>query len=298
MAGLREIQSRIKSIQDTRKITSAMYMISSTKLRKAKQDLEDTEPYFYALQSTVDRILRHLPEMEHIYFEKPEQKRTKIGLLVVTGDKGLAGAYNHNVLKLAQAFLDNTETQVQLFVVGELGRQYFAGLHVPIQENFQETAQNPTFSRARWITGNLLEKYHAGELDEIHVIYTRMENGMQSVAEDKMVLPLKRPDLSGIPMDVPQEEFFLVPSAEEAVDTIVPNFTTGFVYGALVESFCSEQNARMMAMQAATDNADQLLHDLGIMYNRARQAAITQEITEVSSGALALRRSKEKERNA
>ena len=124
MAGLREIQSRIKSIQDTRKITNAMYMISSTKMKKAKQALEATEPYFYTLQSTIARILRHLPEMEHMYFEKPEVKRTRIGLLVITGDKGLAGAYNHNILNLAQKFLDNTENHVKLFIVGELGRQY------------------------------------------------------------------------------------------------------------------------------------------------------------------------------
>lgn len=287
MAGLREIQSRIKSIQDTRKITNAMYMISSTKMKKAKQELEATEPYFYTLQATVDRIMRHLPEMEHIYFEKPDVKRTKIGLLVVTGDKGLAGAYNHNVLKLAQQFLDDADNEVQLFVVGELGRQYFAGRHIHLQENFQFTAQNPTFSRARWISETMLEKYRLGELDELHVIYTRMENSITSVAEDKRLLPLKRPSMANIPMDVYQEEFFLIPSAEEAVDTIIPNYITGFIYGALVESFCSEQNARMMAMEAATGNADELLHDLRIIYNRARQAAITQEITEVCSGARA-----------
>lgn len=292
MAGLREIQSRIKSIQDTRKITSAMYMISSTKMKKAKKDLEATEPYFYTLQGTVDRILRHLPEMEHIYFEKPDVPRTKIGLLVVTGDKGLAGAYNHNVLKLAQQFLDEKTRYVELFVVGELGRQYFAGKHIPLQENFQYTAQNPTFGRARWISETMLEKYKSGELDELHVIYTRMENSMTSVAEDKMLLPLKRPSMANVPMDVYQEEFFLIPSAEEAVDTIIPNYITGFIYGALVESFCSEQNARMMAMEAATNNADELLHDLTIMYNRARQAAITQEITEVCGGAKAQKQKK------
>lgn len=292
MAGLREIQSRIKSIQDTRKITSAMYMISSTKLKKAKKELEATEPYFYTLQGTVDRILRHLPEMEHIYFEKTGVERTRIGLLVVTGDKGLAGAYNHNVLKMAQKFLDDADNEVELFVVGELGRQYFTARHVPIQENFQYTAQHPTFNRARWITETMLEKYHSGELDELHVIYTRMENSMQSVTEDKMLLPLRRPSMANIPMDVYQEEFFMIPSDKEAVDIIIPNYITGFIYGALVESFCSEQNSRMMAMEAATDNADELLHDLRIMYNRARQAAITQEITEVSSGARAQKKKK------
>lgn len=289
MAGLREIQSRMKSIEDTRKITNAMYMISSTKMRKAKQALEATEPYFYTLQSTIERILRHLPEMEHKYFEKPDSKRNKIGLLVITGDKGLAGAYNHNILKMAQQFLDNRENQVQLFVVGELGRQYFTSRHIPVQESFQYTVQNPTFSRARWISEVLLDKYGSGELDEIHVIYTRMENSMVSIPEDKRLLPIRRPNLANIPADVYQEEFFLIPSAKEAVDTIIPNYITGFIYGALVEAFYTVHHARMVAMEAATGNADALLHDLRIMYNRARQAAITQEITEVCSGARAQR---------
>lgn len=287
MAGLREIQSRIKSIQDTRKITNAMYMISSTKMKKAKLALEATEPYFYTLQSTIARILRHLPEMEHLYFEKPEVKRTRIGLLVITGDKGLAGAYNHNILNLAQKFLDNTEKHVKLFVVGELGRQYFTARNIPIEENFRYTVQSPNFNRARWISEKILDQYRAGELDEFHVIYTRMENSMQSIPEDKMLLPIERPSLAHIPADVYQEEFFLIPSAEEAVDTIIPNYITGFIYGALVQAFYTVHNARMTAMEAATNNADELLRELKIMYNRARQAAITQEITEVCSGAKA-----------
>ena len=291
MAGLREIQNRIKSIQDTRKITNAMYMISSTKMRKAKQDLENTEPYFYTLQSMMARLLRHLPDVSHMYFEKEEKEeldhQKKVGLLVITGDKGLAGAYNHNVLKLAQEFLDDQDQWAELFVVGELGRQYFTGQHVPIQENFQFTAQNPTFSRARWIAETLLEKFQSGELDEIQVIFTRMENSMSSVAEVRKMLPMDRPPMPQIPMDVYHEEFFAVPDAQTVVDSIVPNYISGFIYSALVESFCSEQNARMQAMESATNNADELLHDLSIMYNRARQAAITQEITEVCSGARA-----------
>ena len=281
MAGLREIQNRIKSIQDTRKITNAMYMISSTKMRKAKQDLENTEPYFYTLQSMMARLLRHLPDVSHMYFEKEEKEeldhQKKVGLLVITGDKGLAGAYNHNVLKLAQEFLDDQNQWAELFVVGELGRQYFTGQHVPIQENFQFTAQNPTFSRARWIAETLLEKFQSGELDEIQVIFTRMD----------------RPPMPQIPMDVYHEEFFAVPDAQTVVDSIVPNYISGFIYSALVESFCSEQNARMQAMESATNNADELLHDLSIMYNRARQAAITQEITEVCSGARAQKNKKQ-----
>lgn len=296
MAGLREIQSRIKSIQDTRKITSAMYMISSTKMQKARKELESTETYFYTLQSTVDRILRHLPEMEHIYIENQGVQRKKVGLLVISGDKGLAGNYNHNVLKMAQEFLDDKEREIQLFIVGELGRQYFAGRHVPIQQNFEYTVQNPSFDRARWITEKLLEPYRKGELDEIQVIYTRMSNNMEAVTETHRLLPLERPDIRNIPADVYQEEFLILPSVKEAVDAIVPNYLAGFVYGAMVESFCSEQSARMTAMNAATQNADELLRELSIMYNRARQAAITQEITEVCSGARAQKNKKKRVR--
>ena len=290
MAGLREIKSRIKSIEDTKKITSAMYMISSTKMKKARETLEETEPYFYMLQSTVERILRHIPsDMEHIYFGHPDVSQRKIGLLVITDDKGLAGSYNHNILRMAQNFLDQKENQVELFVVGELGRHYFATRRIPIQENFQYTVQNPTFNRARWISEILLERYRSGEINELHVLYTRMENGMQSVAEDEKVLPLERFSFAEVPVDVYHEDFLLLPSAEKAIDTIVPNAITGFIYGTLVQSYCAAQGARMMAMESATGNADDLLRELKIMYNRARQAEITQEITEVSSGAKAQR---------
>ena len=296
MAGLREIKARIRSIEDTRTITNAMYMISSTKMIKAKQALDATEPYFYMLQSTINRIIRHLPEMEHVYFEKPKVKRTKIGLLVITDDKGLAGAYNHNILRLAQSYLDNKENQVELFVVGELGRHYFLTRRIPIQENFRYTVQSPTFNRARWIAGNLMEKYVTGEIEELHVLYTRMENSFQSVTEDKLLLPILRPQKKDIPIDVRREDFKLAPSPAEAVDTIMPNYITGFIYGALVQSFYTVQHARMTAMDAAGKNASELLQDLKILYNRARQAAITQEITEVSSGAKSLKKNKKNNR--
>ncbi len=294
MAGLKEIQNRIRSIQDTRKITNAMYMISSTKLKKARADLEATEPYFYTLQAAIDRILRHMPELQNIYFEDPEKPHDKNGILLITGDKGLAGAYNHNVLKKAEEFLEDKSDTEEFYVVGELGRQYYNSRHVPIEQNFRFTAQNPTFDRARWIADTILERYLSGEVNEVHVIYTRMENSMVSVAEDKMLLPLPRPPKLNIPIDVYQEEFFMLPSVEEAIEAIVPNYITGFIYGALVESFCSEQHSRMMAMESATNNADDLLRSLEIMYNRARQAAITQEITEVCSGARAQKQSKKK----
>ena len=291
MANAREILSRMKSVQDTRKITNAMYLISSTKLKKSKKLLEETEPYFYSLQDLIRRILRHMPDVEHFYFnprkEIKEEDRVK-GLIVITGDKGLAGAYNHNVLKMAQEWMEQSKNH-RLYVVGELGRHYFEARHIQVEEQFHYTVQNPTMHRARLIYSTILEDYEEGRLDEVWIIYTQMINSMQMEAEMTELLPLKREDFSNIviPADIIQEEIQMVPSPSAVMDHVVPNYVTGFIFGALVESFCSEQNARMMAMQSASDNANAILNDLSIEYNRVRQAAITQEITEVISGAKA-----------
>lgn len=298
MANTKEIQSRMKSIQDTMKITNAMYMISSSKLKKSKKSLEETEPYFYTLQSTMSRILRHIPDIESIYFERrenksPEEKHT--GYIVVTADKGMAGAYNHNVLKVAEEHLQESSNPV-LFVLGELGRQYFERKKFPIEEQFHYTVQNPTLNRARNIAETILEWYQQERLDEVYIIYTRMVNAVQAEAEVLQLLPLKKADFKQsipIPIEVKQEELALLPTPEAVMERIVPDYIVGFVYGALVESYSSEQNSRMMAMQAATDSAREMLKELDILYNRARQAAITQEITEVIAGAKAQKKKKE-----
>ncbi len=296
MANAREIQSRIKSIQDTRKITNAMYLISSTKMKKSKKLLADTEPYFYTLQSLIHRILRHMPDTDHAYFnerkEIPQEQRER-GLLVITGDKGLAGSYNHNVLKLAQQWMGNREHN-HLYVVGELGRAHFESKKIPIEEQFHYTVQNPTMHRARNIASTLIEDFMEGKLDEVWILYTQMVNSMKTETRLEQLLPLKREDFGGlqVPTGVHLEEIRMVPSPEAVMEHVVPNYVTGFVFGALVESFCSEQNERMMAMQSASDNAASLLGELSVEYNRLRQAAITQEITEVVGGARAQRKKK------
>ncbi len=297
MANTKEIQSRMKSIQDTMKITNAMYMISSSKLKKSKKSLEDTEPYFYTLQSTMSRILRHIPDMESIYFDQRENKKPSerhTGYIVVTADKGMAGAYNHNVLKVAEEHLQQSDNPV-LFVLGELGRQYFEHKKFPIEEQFHYTVQNPTLNRARNIAETILEWYSQEKLDEVYIIYTRMVNAVQAEAEVLQLLPLKKADFSNqsIPIGVKMEELALLPTPEAVMNRIVPDYVVGFIYGALVESYSSEQNSRMMAMQAATDSAKEMLKELDILYNRARQAAITQEITEVIAGAKAQKKKKE-----
>lgn len=292
MASAKEIQSRMKSIQDTMKITSAMYMISSSKLKKAKKTLADTEPYFYSLQSAIGRVLRHMDDTEHRYFdERPEiePQDRKIGYIVVSADKGLAGAYNHNVFWIAEECMEKN-SRCQLFVLGEVGRQYFYKKDVDVDTNFRFTVQKPTMHRARVISEKMIAMYLEGQLDEVHIIYTRMVNAATMVAEKKQLLPLKKMAFATqaqLLADMHQEEIEMVPSADEVLNSIVPNYLRGMIYGCLVESYASEHNSRMMAMDAATSSAKDMLKDLSIKYNRVRQAAITQEITEVISGAKA-----------
>ncbi|MDY5883873.1 MAG: ATP synthase F1 subunit gamma [Roseburia sp.] len=297
MANTKEIQDRIKSINDTLKITNAMYMISSSKLKKSKKMLADTEPYFFTLQSEMSRILRHIPEVEDIYFKSTEDKpveELKVGYIVITADKGLAGSYNHNVLKLAEEHLSSHPNH-ELFVLGELGRHYFEQRGIEIQKQFHYTVQNPTLNRARNIAEEILELYRNEELDEVYIIYTSMINAIQEETQILQLLPLRKADFDvQIPVDIPREELALKPSPEAVMDRIVPDYVVGFVYGALVESFSCEQNARMMAMEAASKSAKDMLHELDILYNRARQAAITQEITEVIAGAKSQKRKRKK----
>ena len=286
MANAREIQSRMKSIQDTMKITNAMYMISSTKLRKAKKSLEETEPYFNALRNMVSRVVRHLPDVENQYMD--------VRPIVVTADKGLAGAYNHNVLKKAMEEIEQCKNY-KLFVVGELGRQYFKKKNIPVSEQFHYTAQNPSLHRARIICEEVVEQFKEGELDEVYVIYTYMKSSITTEVDMINLLPITRDMAMQHEMErqgVFNEEIELQPSPNALLNNIVPDVIMGYIYGALMESFCSEQNARMSAMQVANDSAADMIRNLSIEYNRARQSMITQEITEVIAGAKAQKKKK------
>ncbi len=294
MASAREIQSRIRSVKDTMKITNAMYMISSSKMKKAKKVLEDTEPYFYNMQAAIARILRHVPDLQHPFFSVrhlvPQEER-KIGTIVVTGDKGMAGAYNHNITKMTDEFMEGPGHH-KLYVLGVVGRQYYSRKKADMDGSFRYTVQKPTMHRARVISDEIVRAFLERELDEIHIIYTQMQNAAVMEPVNMQLLPLKKANFtpSQIPMGTLQEEIEMFPSADAVLDTIIPNYLTGVIYGCLVEAYASENNARMTAMQSSTDSAKKMLADLSIQYNRARQAAITQEITEVISGAKAQKR--------
>lgn len=293
MANTKEIKDRISSIEETQKITNAMYLISSTKLRKARKSLEGTEPYFYSMEALLARLERHLPDISNPYFESYEkvapQDRTA-GFLVITADKGLAGAYNHNVLKLAEQEMAK-HTHNKLYVVGELGRQYFAARQVPVDEQFHYTAQDPNLDRSRIITIKILEDYTNGRIHELYVIYTVMVNSLEVEPRIEQILPLHNTLANvEIPEGVMMEDINLEPSPNAVINAVVPITMNGLIYSALIESFCAEQNARMTAMQSANKAANDFLHDLQIQYNRVRQSVITQEITEVCSGAKAQKR--------
>lgn len=291
MASIKEIRTHIKSVEQTLKITNAMYLISSSNLRKARKQLTDVEPFFQKIETTISDILHHSPEINHIFFDKrpsilPQDR--KIGYIVVTGDKGLAGAYNHNILKLAEQKMSQ-HPNTSLFVVGQVGRSYFQEHGVPIDGEFIYTAQDPTVSRARDIAEPLLDLYLGGQLDEVYMIFTKMVNSFQMEPTIHKLLPLD-PDV--FPeyeknRDAYNRDVVYVPSVKAVMDRLVPGYIEGDIFGALVESYCSEQNARMTAMKSSSDNARTMLQNLNLAYNRARQAAITQEITEVVGGAQA-----------
>lgn len=293
MTNAKEIRLRMNSIQDTQKITNAMYLIASTKMRKAKNELDRTRPYFTALQAEIKRIFRTAGDVKSKYFYPADGSRLldrTYACLVITADKGLAGPYNQNAVKKAEEQLAE-HPDTKMFVVGEYGRQYFRKHNIPVERSFLYTAQNPTLSRAREISSILLDFFDRHEVDKIFVIYTDLKGNLEGEAKCTRILPFHRKQFaSNVDEKAVTSPFEFFPSIPTVLDNIMQSYVSGFIYSALVDSFCSEQNARMAAMNSANENAEKILNELSIQYNRVRQAAITQEITEVSAGAKAQKR--------
>ncbi len=314
MASEKEIRDRIKSINDTMKITRAMYMISSIKMQKARKNLKNSEPYFYALQKEIGKILYHFPHIDSMYFTDSPRRNADapLAVIVMTGDKGMCGSFNMDVLKTAERYVKNLP-KYRFYVIGEVGRQYLTAKGYPVAD-FYYTSVSPNMHRSRLIMEELIQAYVSGQISGITMIYTRMVNTMRMKTQIHPMIPIdpdqfipsdvdddKRRDLDRANPNLEQaeeephgqeyysENALYLPNPHRVLHQVIYNYICGFVYGALVESVASEENSRMKAMRAATDNAQDMLAGLSVSFNRVRQGAITQEITEVAAGARAYR---------
>ncbi len=298
MANTKDIKDNIKSISDIRKITNAMYLISSTKLRRAKYEYDTTKPYFFELRREIKRIFRTAPEVESNYFYPkghiPNVSNEPIACLVITADKGLAGSYNINVIKKAEKLLEGAPKS-KLFVIGNYGRQAFLRNGQLIEQSFIYPAQHPTVQTSREISRIMLRYFNSDEFSRLYIIYTELtaENALEVRME--RILPFHRNDFFPDDSEKSHKVFRFYPDVKTVLDNVIESYIVGYIYSGLVSSFCSEQYARMVAMSKAGDNADSLLVDLKSKYNLVRQSAITQEITEISSGTVAQKNRPEKD---
>jgi F-type H+-transporting ATPase subunit gamma len=290
---MREIKSRIKSINQMRQITKAMKLISASKLKKARTQLEETLPYFNKVRETIADILAHSGDVESKYFDLKDQvEGKKKAYIVITGDKGFAGGYNGNIIKLTEKMIGDNKDNALLLVAGNTGRSYFTRKQYNVHTEFDYAVQDPTTYRAREIADIILDLYNKQVVDEVSIVFTQMKSAVLLEPKVLKLLPLEisalREDVKANEITI-DEKYKYEPSASSVLDILIPKYIKGIMYGAFVEAFTSEQNARMTAMDNATSNADEMLQKLNLYYNRARQAAITQEISEIVGGAATLK---------
>ncbi len=299
MVNLQEIKARIKSVGDTQKITNAMYLIASNEVRRARRDFDKARPYFDELRTEIKRVFRTLKQIDHPYVypdDLEDFKNGRYGILVISSDRSLAGAYNQEVIGETTRLIES-HPEVKLFVVGEYGRKYFAKAGVEMQEDFNYSPAHANLETARQISTIMLDQFDAGILKKIFVVYTNQQEGGQKTISTRL-LPFHRGYFADTKDSKNEKkilhEFSFLPSPEKVLDVAIVSYIQGFIYGALVDSFCSEANSRIQAMKQADDNAKNILLELGLERNQVRQAQITEEINEVSAGAKA----QQKERSA
>ena len=284
MASMREIKRRRESIQSTGQITKAMKLVSTVKVQKAKGKAESCKPYFDYMYEAVKSMLAKSGNISHPYLQAGESKKKAI--ILITSNRGLAGGYNSNVVKLLTESNIAKEDAV-VYAVGRKGKETLARKGYKIKEDYSEVMNNPIFSDAAEIGRTVLEAFANGEVGEIYLAYTIFKNTVTHIPTMVKLLPVgvkaeeedKTTDLTMMNYE---------PEAEEALDMIIPKYVNSLIYGALVEAVASENGARMQAMDSATSNAEEMISDLGLKYNRARQASITQELTEIVAGASAI----------
>ena len=280
MAGsMKDIKLRIKSVESTMQITKAMELVASSKMRRAKERVEHSRPYFETLYESLTKIAAADPRARNPYLRRDDIKRTL--LVVIAGDRGLAGGYNANVFKQADA----AEGPVTVLPIGKRSAEYFAhhgaGLFIPEVLMAADVSVSECFTLSHQITEGFLK----GEYDAVKLCYTRFDSMMTQTATTLEVLPLTIEPTEAQKAEARRSQILYKPSCEEVFGAIIPEYVAGVLYGAVCESVASELAARRTAMDAATKNAGEMIEHLNLYYNRARQAAITQEITEIVAGA-------------
>ena len=282
MSRLHEIKSRIAGVGSTRQITRAMYLISASKSQKAKQQLEVARPYFHSVSETLSEILAVSGMLDTYYLDDRMGRNSQSGIVLVMGaDKGMAGGYNQNIVKLLRECADKEHDEI--LVAGILGRATIAREGFRVDPDFRHPVMNPSVYRAMEIADLLVNRYIAGGVRDIRVIYTNMISPIKQEPVCQKILPLEPGEFvhsERLSDNVVRYE----PGPREVFDHLVPHYVKGIIYGALVEAFSSEQHARMIAMDNATKSAEDMIGRLSLRYNRARQAEITQEISEIVAG--------------
>ncbi|MCI8881403.1 MAG: ATP synthase F1 subunit gamma [Clostridiaceae bacterium] len=276
---MKDIKRRIKSVQSTMQITKAMELVASSKLRRAKERVQQSRPYFNAMYDTITRISAQSRE-NSVYGRHPVVKNSLF--IVIAGDRGLAGGFNSNVLKLALSQMEGKNAKV--LTIGKKSQEFFAKRGFVSIGDYPGLAETLRIAETHEIVDQFLEMYRKQEVDEIFLCYTEFVSPLTQEAHCIQLLPSdfnKREAESGKKPAATEYD----PSPEAVFESIIPEYLYGVLYGAVVESYASEQSARRMAMESASDNAGEMIEDLNLSYNRARQAAITQEITEIVAGS-------------
>lgn len=285
MASMREIKRRRGSIQSTQQITKAMKLVSTVKLQKARTRAENSKAYFEYMYQTVTSMLAKAGNIEHPYLQKSESKN--VGIVVITSNRGLAGGYNANIARMIVDCGIEKEN-IRLYTVGRKGVESLARKGYEITEDYSDVIDEPTYADARRIGERLLEDFSKGEIGEIYVAYTEFKNTVSHIPKLMKLLPVSAEDVVSEEKEEKEALMNFEPEEEEAVSLLVPKYMTSILYGAFVEAVASENGARMQAMDSATNNAEEIIDDLELKYNRARQGAITQELTEIIAGAEAI----------
>lgn len=278
---MKSIKRRIKSVESTLQITKAMEVVSSSKLRKAKEKADRARPFFNALYETMYEIQAENEGFLSRFTGKRELKN--VMLVVIAGDRGLAGGFNSNVIKLAQARINELDESchVKILAIGKKSAEYFTKHGYDVVESYINVGEDLRINHAAQIAEKIVRPYADGEIDRVELFSTEFISPLVQTPQTLAILPIEIADDKLKRSELPVYE----PSPEAVFDAIVPKYITGIIFGAVVDSFAAEQAARRTAMESASDNATDMITGLSLIYNRARQASITQEITEIIGGA-------------